>query len=33
VGIDGKPGDPMIVEIDYLEGRRQLPFIRARRAA
>jgi len=33
VGIDGKPGDPIILEIDCLEGRRHLPIIRARLAA
>ena len=33
VGIAGNPGDPIIVEIDCLEGRRHLPIIRARHAA
>ncbi len=33
VDVDGKPGDPVIIEIDCLEGRRHLPIIRARRAA
>jgi hypothetical protein len=33
VNIDGKPGDPVIIEIDCHEGRRHLPIIRARRAA
>ena len=33
VDIDGKPGDPVIIEIDCLEGRRHLPIIRAQRAA
>jgi len=33
VGIDGKPGDPIVVEIDCLEGRRHLPIIRAKLAA
>ena len=32
-GIEGKPGDPIIVEIDCLEGRRHLPIIRAKLAA
>jgi hypothetical protein len=31
--IDGAPGDPVIFEIDCLEGRRHLPIIRARHAA
>lgn len=33
VGIDGEPGDPIVLEIDCLDGRRHLPIIRARRAA
>jgi transposase InsO family protein len=33
VGVEGKPGDPIVLEIDCLEGRRHLPIIRARRAA
>jgi hypothetical protein len=33
VDIDGEPGDPIVLEIDCLEGRRQLPIIRTRRAA
>jgi hypothetical protein len=33
VAIDGKPGDPLIIDIDCYEGRRYLPVIRARRAA
>ncbi len=33
VGIDGNPGDPIVLEIDCLEGRRQLPILRAHRAA
>ena len=33
VGIEGAPGDPIIVEIDCLDGRRHLPLIRVRRAA
>ena len=33
VDIDGEPGDPIVLEIDCLEGRRYLPVIRARRAA
>ena len=31
--VDGDPGDPIVLEIDCLEGRRQLPIIRTRRAA
>jgi hypothetical protein len=31
--IDGAPGDPVIIEIDCLEGRRHLPVIHVRRAA
>ena len=33
VDIDGEPGDPMFVEIDFLQGRRHLPILRAHRAA
>ncbi len=33
VEIDGKPGDPIVVEIDCLKGRRYLPVVRAQRAA
>ena len=33
VDIDGEPGDPIVVEVDCLEGRRHLPIIRAHRAA
>ena len=33
VEIDGEPGDPIVLEIDCLDGRRHLPIIRARRAA
>ena len=33
VGIEGAPGDPMVIELDFLEGRRHLPIVRARRAA
>jgi len=33
VDIIGQPGDPVVVEIDLLEGRRYLPVIRAKRAA
>ena len=33
VGVDGKPGDPFVLKIDYLAGRRHLPIIRVRRAA
>ena len=33
VGMDGDPGDPIVFEIDCLEGRRHLPVIRVRRAA
>ncbi len=33
VDIEGEPGDPILLEIDYLEGRRHLPILRARRAA
>ena len=28
VDVDGKPGDPVIIEIDCHEGRRYLPVIR-----
>ena len=33
VEIGGKPGDPIVVEIDCLKGRRHLPVVRAHRAA
>ena len=33
VGIEGSPGDPIVLEIDCLEGRRHLPIIRVRQAA
>ena len=33
VGIEGEPGDPIVLEIDGLEGRRHLPVICARLAA
>ena len=33
VGIAGAPGDPIVIELDCLEGRRHLPIIRARHAA
>jgi len=33
VGIEGEPGDPIVLEIDCLEGWRHLPVISARRAA
>ena len=33
VGIEGEPGDPVILEIDCFHGRRHLPVIRARQAA
>ena len=33
VDVEGEPGDPVILEIDCLEGRRHLPILRARRAA
>lgn len=33
VEIDGEPGDPIILVIDCLDGRRHLPIIRTRRAA
>jgi len=33
VDIQGEPGDPVVLAIDCLEGRRHLPIIRARRAA
>jgi putative transposase len=33
VGVEGKPGDPIVLEIDCLEGRRHLPIVRCRRAA
>ena len=32
-GLEGDPGDPIIFEIDCLDGRRHLPLIRVRRAA
>jgi hypothetical protein len=31
--VDSDPGDPIIFEIDCLNGRRHLPLIRVRRAA
>ncbi len=33
VDIDGEPGDPFVLTIDHLAGRRHLPIIRVRRAA
>ena len=33
VDVDGKPGDPVIIEIDCHEGRRPLPIVLARHAA
>ena len=33
VDVDGQPGDPIILEIDCLEERRNFPIIRARRVA
>jgi len=33
VEIEGKPGDPILLEIDCLESRRHLPVINVRRAA
>ncbi len=33
VDIDGDPGDPIVLEIDCLKGRRHLPIIQSRRAA
>ena len=33
VGIMGSPGDPIVLEIDCLEGRRHLPIVRVRQAA
>ena len=33
VDVEGKPGDPVIIEIDCLEGCRHLPVIHIRRAA
>ena len=33
VDIEGEPGDPIVLEIDCLEGRRHLPIIRNHRAA
>jgi hypothetical protein len=33
VGLEGAPGDPLLFEIDGLDGRRHLPLIRVRRAA
>ena len=33
VDIGGEPGDPIVLEIDCLEGRRHLPILRAHRAA
>jgi len=32
VAMDGEPGDPIVLEIDCLDGRRHLPIIRARAA-
>jgi hypothetical protein len=33
VGMEGEPGDAVILEIDCHNGRRHLPIIRMRRAA
>ncbi|MHB0960884.1 MAG: integrase core domain-containing protein [Pirellulaceae bacterium] len=33
VGVDGDPGDPIILEIDCLDGRRYLPVLHLRGAA
>ena len=33
VGLEGAPGDPLLFEIDCLDGRRHLPLIRVRHAA
>ena len=33
VGLQGAPGDPILFEIDCLDGRRHLPLIRIRRVA
>ena len=33
VEVAGEPGDPIVLEIDCLEGRRHLPIIRTRLAA
>jgi len=33
VDVEGKPGDPLVFQMDCLEGRRHLPIIRTRRAA
>jgi hypothetical protein len=33
VDLEGAPGDPLLFEIDYLDGRRHLPLIRVHRAA
>ena len=33
VGIEGEPGDQVILEIDCYRGRRHLPILRARQAA
>jgi hypothetical protein len=33
VGIDGEPGDSIVLEIDCYKGHRHLPIIRARRVA
>ena len=33
VDIEGEPGDPIVLEIDCLEGRRHPPIVRTRRAA
>ena len=33
VPLEGNPGDPIVVELDFLKGRRHLPILRAKRAA
>jgi transposase InsO family protein len=33
VDVEGEPGDPIVLKIDCLEGRRHLPIIRTRQAA
>jgi hypothetical protein len=33
VGIEGEPGDPVILDIDCHEGRRHLPIVRVNRGA
>ena len=33
VDVDGQPGDPIHIGIDFLEGRRHLPILNARRVA